>query len=65
MTLDFTLEQQKLKLALSGDYLNFDDEDARLRQEKMFQRPHGKKSKNLPKRCVSTANRAFFRPKMF
>lgn len=31
MTLDFTLEQQKLKLALSGDYLNFDDEDARLR----------------------------------
>ena len=31
MTLDFTLEQQKLKLALSGDYLNFDDEDAKLR----------------------------------
>lgn len=31
MTLDFTLEQQKLKLALTGDYLNFDDEDARLR----------------------------------
>ena len=31
MTLDFILEQQKLKLALSGDYLNFDDEDAKLR----------------------------------